>query len=76
MRSNPAWRAHAVLDWRQFARRIRETAHLMVGLPDYERYVAHCRRRHPDSKIMDRTEFMLQRMAERYGGKGGGNRCC
>jgi uncharacterized short protein YbdD (DUF466 family) len=76
LRSNPAGSGRGMLDWRQFGRRIRETAHLMVGVPDYERYVAHCRRRHPDRKIMDRTEFMLQRMEQRYGGKGGASRCC
>jgi len=62
-------------DFRAFLRRLRETAHLMVGLPDYQRYVDHCRVRHPGAAVMSRSEFVLERMERRYGGKGGG-RCC
>jgi uncharacterized short protein YbdD (DUF466 family) len=56
-------------------RRVRETAHLMVGLPDYDRYVAHNRTRHPGKTVMSRAEFVAERTARRYEGRGGG-RCC
>jgi uncharacterized short protein YbdD (DUF466 family) len=58
-----------------FWRRVRETANLMVGLPDYDRYVAHNRSRHPGTKVMDRAEFVAERTARRYEG-GGAGRCC
>jgi uncharacterized short protein YbdD (DUF466 family) len=54
---------------------IRETAHLMVGMPDYARYVAHRRARHPDEPVMTRGQFALERMARRFEG-GGAGRCC
>ena len=58
-----------------FLRRLIETAHLMVGLPDYQRYVAHRRTRHPGQPVMSRPEFVAERMARRYEGRGAG-RCC
>ena len=57
-----------------FFKRLRETAHLMVGLPDYDRYVAHRQTRHPGETIMSRGEFVRERLAKRYEGKAG--RCC
>ena len=60
---------------REMLRRLRETAHLMVGLPDYERYVAHRGARHPGEPVMSRSEFVQERSDRRYGGKGIG-RCC
>ena len=56
-------------------RRIRETAHLMVGLPDYPRYVAHRHASHPGEAVMSRSEFVRERLERRFGGKGAG-RCC
>jgi uncharacterized short protein YbdD (DUF466 family) len=56
-------------------KRIRETGNLMVGLPDYERYVAHIRERHPDRPAMSRAEFVAERTKRRYEG-GGAGRCC
>lgn len=55
--------------------RMRETASLMIGLPDYERYAAHIRLRHPDRPVMSRAEFVAERMTRRYEG-GGAGRCC
>ena len=34
-------------------------ARLMVGVPDYETYVAHRRAEHPDEPIMTYEEFYL-----------------
>jgi uncharacterized short protein YbdD (DUF466 family) len=43
---------------------------LMVGLPDYETYVAHMRARHPDRPVMSYEAFFRDRQEARYGGKG------
>lgn len=51
-------------------------ARLMVGVPNYETYVAHVSRRHPGQPIITYTEFFRQRQNARYGGQGGGFRCC
>ncbi|QHE90519.1 putative selenoprotein [Pandoraea fibrosis] len=48
---------------------------LMVGLPDYETYVAHMRATHPDQEAMSYEAFFRERQEARYGGKSGG-RCC
>jgi uncharacterized short protein YbdD (DUF466 family) len=56
-------------------RRLRETARLMVGLPDYDRYADHVRARHPGQRVMSQAEFVAERTARRYEGRGAG-RCC
>ena len=61
---------------RLFGRRLKETANLMVGMPDYDTYVAHRSVTHPDLPVMTREEFFRERQARRYGGSGGGLRCC
>ncbi|MDM8354656.1 YbdD/YjiX family protein [Pandoraea communis] len=48
---------------------------LMVGLPDYETYVAHMHATHPDQEAMSYEAFFRERQEARYGGKSGG-RCC
>ncbi len=52
-----------------------ETAHLMVGLPDYRRYVAHRLARHPAEGMMTRVEFVRECTRRRYERNGVG-RCC
>lgn len=49
---------------------------LMVGLPDYETYVAHMNATHPDQTPMSYEAFFRERQEARYGGKGGSGRCC
>ena len=61
---------------RLFGRRLKETANLMVGLPDYDNYVAHRSATHPDEAVMTREAFFRDRQARRYGAGGGGLRCC
>lgn len=51
-----------------------QTARLIVGVPDYDLYLAHMRRTHPDRVPMGREEFFAERMQARYGR--GGTRCC
>jgi uncharacterized short protein YbdD (DUF466 family) len=53
------------------------TARLMVGVPDYETYVAHRRATHPDQPIMTYVEFFRERQQARYTvGKGRFKGCC
>jgi len=41
-------------------------ARLMVGVPDYETYVAHRRTAHPGEPIMTYEEFYENRLKARY----------
>ncbi len=53
------------------------TARLMIGIPDYETYVAHRKVTHPDQPIMSYEEFFRERQDARYSfGSGGRFRCC
>ncbi|MGN6153209.1 MAG: YbdD/YjiX family protein [Lysobacteraceae bacterium] len=56
--------------WRWLA----QTGRLIVGVPDYDLYVAHLRRRHPDRVPMTREAFFADRVQARYGR--GSSRCC
>ncbi|HZF68937.1 MAG TPA: YbdD/YjiX family protein [Gemmatirosa sp.] len=55
-------------------RRVRAVLHAVLGVPDYERYVAHLRARHPGCEPLDRGAFERERLAERYSRPG--SRCC
>ncbi|MDQ8756598.1 YbdD/YjiX family protein [Sphingosinicella sp. LHD-64] len=55
--------------------RLRATARLMVGQPDYGAYLAHMAAHHPERAPMTRVEFFRDREQARYGARGGG-RCC
>jgi uncharacterized short protein YbdD (DUF466 family) len=54
-------------------RLVRQTAHAMLGVPDYDAYVAHVLRTHPDLAPASREEFFRERQAARFGGV---LRCC
>lgn len=57
--------------------RARQTGRLMVGVPDYDTYVAHRRAQHPDQPVMSYEEFFRERQNSRYGGGNGKiSRCC
>jgi uncharacterized short protein YbdD (DUF466 family) len=56
--------------WRTLA----GAARLAVGVPDYDRYVAHRRAHHPDAPIPSYEEFFRERQAARY--QRGSSRCC
>jgi uncharacterized short protein YbdD (DUF466 family) len=62
---------------RHFLTRARQTGRLMVGVPDYDTYVAHRRSMHPDQPVMSYEEFFRERQNSRYaGGNGKISRCC
>jgi uncharacterized short protein YbdD (DUF466 family) len=47
----------------------------MIGVPDYERYVDHCRRHHPERPPMTYEAFFRNRLNARYAGAGSRG-CC
>lgn len=52
----------------------RNAARSVIGVPDYEGYLRHCREHHPQQPPMDYAAFFNNRQAARYRGTGG--RCC
>jgi len=64
-------------EFKTFAKMVKQTGRLMVGIPDYENYVAHRRSIHPDLPVMSYEEFFRERQLNRYGGVNGRiARCC
>lgn len=56
---------------------VTQTARLMVGVPDYQTYIDHTRRIHPDKPVMSYDEFFRERQMARYAiGKGRFRGCC
>jgi uncharacterized short protein YbdD (DUF466 family) len=47
-------------------KRARQTARLMIGIPDYETYVQHRKTFHPDEPIMTYEQFFVERQDVRY----------
>lgn len=65
------WRPElASLLWR----RATQSARSLIGVPDYETYLRHCRQQHPERRPMSYAQFFVDRQAARYRGTGG--RCC
>ena len=52
-----------------------QTARLMVGVPNYDTYLQHMRRQHPDKTPRTYKEFYDNRVNARFGGDGS-FRCC
>ena len=46
----------------------------VIGVPDYEHYLAHVRECHPETSPMSRVEFEQSRLDQRYSRPG--QRCC
>ena len=72
----PATRDAASWRGRLFAAlaRARAVLHAIMGVPDYERYVAHLREHHPGCPVPSPREFERERMSARY--ERPGSRCC
>jgi uncharacterized short protein YbdD (DUF466 family) len=66
------WAQEVAQAGRYFAQSFR----LMVGLPNYDTYVAHMALTHPDEPVMSYEDFFRERQEARYGGKGRMGRCC
>ena len=63
-----------VAQWRDAFRRAAAIVRRVVGVPDYERYVAHVRERHVGVIPMSREEFEKARLEDKYSRPG--QRCC
>ena len=50
-----------------------QTAHAMLGIPDYEAYLAHLERAHPELVPLSARDFFRARQAARFGSA---LRCC
>ncbi|WP_116142200.1 YbdD/YjiX family protein [Trinickia diaoshuihuensis] len=59
---------------RSAGRYLGQALRLMVGLPDYDAYVAHMRETHPDRAPMSYEAFFRERQNARYGS--GAGKCC
>ena len=46
----------------------------IIGVPDYERYLAHVTAHHPNERPLGPEEFVRQRQVDRYSRPG--SRCC
>jgi uncharacterized short protein YbdD (DUF466 family) len=57
-----------------FVRRAATVVRRIVGVPDYERYVAHMRECHAGKTPMTREEFERSRLEDKYSRPG--QRCC
>ena len=60
--------------WRARLTRAAQVARRIIGVPDYERYLAHHRRCHPDQVPLTPEEFVKDSLNRRYNQPG--NRCC
>jgi uncharacterized short protein YbdD (DUF466 family) len=53
-----------------------QSLRLMIGMPEYDVYVAHMKMAHPDKAIMSYEAFFRERQEARFGGRGKISRCC
>ena len=63
--------AASMLHW---LRRAAAVTRRIVGVPDYDTYVAHVRTRHPETVPLTREEFERLRLEDKYSRPG--QRCC
>jgi uncharacterized short protein YbdD (DUF466 family) len=55
-----------MISFHHFCKCAARTAHLMVGIPDYERYVEHHRKNHLEEPLMAYEEFYRESQRRRY----------
>ncbi|MCH8178892.1 MAG: YbdD/YjiX family protein [Proteobacteria bacterium] len=58
----------------QAGRYLGQSLRLMVGMPDYDAYLSHMERTHPDQAPMSYEAFFQERLEARYGSRTG--KCC
>jgi uncharacterized short protein YbdD (DUF466 family) len=56
--------------WQDLAHAVRR----VIGVPDYDRYLAHMRRHHPTVPPLSSDAFVRDALARRY--ERPGSRCC
>ncbi|MFJ7106424.1 YbdD/YjiX family protein [Pseudomonas sp. NPDC098740] len=60
----------------QVARFFSQGARLMVGVPDYDNYVAQMALNHPGEPVMSYSAFFRERQEARFGRGKCNTRCC
>ncbi len=60
--------------WLAAARRVAAVVRRMIGVPDYDNYLAHMRQHYPECTPLDPQTFERDRLTARY--KATGSRCC
>ncbi|ABC21065.1 YbdD/YjiX family protein [Rhodospirillum rubrum] len=65
-----------MLELKALVFQVKHAGRMLVGMPDYDTYVAHRQAYHPDKPIMTYEEFFRDRQESRYGGGDGVTRCC
>ncbi|MNG13682.1 hypothetical protein PS726_03307 [Pseudomonas fluorescens] len=60
----------------QVARLFSQSARLMVGVPEYDNYVAQMARNHPGEPVMSYEMFFRERQEARFGRGKCNTRCC
>ncbi|HXX85559.1 MAG TPA: YbdD/YjiX family protein [Casimicrobiaceae bacterium] len=53
---------------------LRQACRQIVGIPDYERYLAHMAEHHPGEPVLSRKEYFVRAIDRKYGRSG--PRCC
>jgi uncharacterized short protein YbdD (DUF466 family) len=66
--------AAALRDARHVAARVAAVIRRVIGVPDYDTYLAHVREHHPELTPLSEDDFRRDRMRARYSQPG--NRCC
>ena len=60
--------------FRARARHLCSACRQVLGMPDYDRYLAHAAERHPGAPVLTRGDYVARAFERKYGG--GGARCC
>ena len=60
--------------WRARLRRVSAVIRRIMGVPDYDAYLAHMHRHFPDCTPLDPRTFERERIADKYTQPG--SRCC
>ena len=66
-------------NWSRIAtlwQRLQQSFRLMVGVPDYQNYLEHMAKHHPDLEAMDAKTFYRHCVDARYPSAGGGIKKC
>lgn len=66
--------AGAPMGWISRLKRVAAVIRRMIGVPDYDRYLAHMREHYPECTPLDPRTFERERLTARY--KATGSRCC
>lgn len=70
-----SWRGHPSR-FRQWLSVLVRGGRQVCGIPDYQAYLAHQSRHHPEQPLLSYEAFFRERIDARYGGRNGKIRCC